>query len=272
MDGLIFKNGLTKKINLIIFQLLIFFILFVVLGRTRSGVKSFFVYVSFILLFFATSIKFLNLAKYKIKTKNIIFMFCDFGSLFSSVILTVEIIFFFVLFPASVSQNSMMNTLFDGDFIIVSPNTKIKRFDIVVAEYDAELNGNISGLHEKEIIVKRLIGLPKDNIEFFDHNLFINGIEINDEYFIDNKNTVTEFNYKETNNITNDFSFDDYDFKDELDYVNGKYYIPDGHYFLMGDNRKFSIDSRVMGVFGSQQLRGVVIYKFESIFQIKKLR
>jgi hypothetical protein len=40
----------------------------------------------------------------------------------------------------------------------------------------------------------------------------------------------------------------------------------------MGDNRKFSIDSRDMGVFSNEQLRGVVVYKLESILEIKKLR
>ncbi|HHX79245.1 MAG TPA: signal peptidase I [Acholeplasmataceae bacterium] len=272
MDGLIFKNKLTNKINFIILQLLIFFILFVTLGKTRSGVKSFFVYLSFALLFFATLIGFLNLGKYKIKTKNIIYILSDFGSLFASVILSVEIIFFFVLFPASVSQNSMMNTLFDGDFIIVSPNIKIKRFDIVVAEYDNELNEDIPGLSDKEVIVKRIIGFPGDNIKFYDHKLYINGMEVNEQYFKDNKQTVTEFNFQEINNKTNDFSFEDYDFKDKLDYIEDQYYIPKGHYFLMGDNRKFSIDSRDMGVFSFDQLRGVVIFKFESFFQIKRLR
>lgn len=272
MEGLIFKNGLTKKINLIVFQLLIFLILFVTFGKTRSGVKSIFVYFSFFLLFFAVIVSFLNMGNYKIKTKNFIFMLSDFGSLFASVILTVQIVFFFVLFPATVSQNSMKDTLFDGDFIIVSPNARIKRFDIIVAEYDADLNANIPGLGDKEVIVKRLIGLPKDNVVFLDSKLFINGIEINEQYFIDNKNLVTEFNYEEINGKTNDFSFDDYAFKDKLDYINGEYYIPDGYYFLMGDNRKFSIDSRVMGMLSEQQLRGVVIYKFESLFQIKRLR
>lgn len=272
MDDLIFKKQLTKKINLIIFQLLAFFILFALFGRTRSGVKNFFVYISLGLLVFAICLNTFNLSKFSKKANHIFFFISDFGSLFASVILTVQIIFFFILFPASVSQNSMRDTLFDGDFIIVSPNTKIKRFDIVVAEYDANLNGNINGLKNKEVIIKRLIGLPKDNIAFLDHKLFINGVEINEQYFLENKNCVTNFNWEEINGQTNDFSFDETDFKEELDYINGKYYIPEGCYFLMGDNRRFSIDSRVMGVFNSNQLRGVVFYKFENIFKIKKLR
>ena len=272
MDSLIFKDGLIKKANLIIFQLLIFFSLFVIFGRTRSGVKNFFIYISFFLLFFAVIINYLDILNYKTKIKNIIYLLSDFGSLFSSVILTVEIIFFFVFFPATVSQNSMMNTLYDGDFIIVSPNTKIKRFDIVVAEYDSTLNAEIFGLNKKEIIVKRVIGLPFDNIVFFDGKLFVNEIEVNAQYFIDNEKSVTAFNYREINGKTNDFTFDEYKFKEQLDFIDGKYYIPEGYYFLMGDNRKFSIDSRDMGVFSNEQLRGVVVYKLESILEIKKLR
>ena len=99
----------------------------------------------------------------------------------------------------------------------------IKRFDIVVVN-----EGN-------EPIIKRVIGLPGEEVEYFDNKLYINGKRVKDKY---------------PSKETNDF----------------KIYVKKGHYFVMGDNRTNSMDSRMLGSFPKNKILGrakLTIYPFD---------
>ena len=114
-----------------------------------------------------------------------------------------------------------MNTLHDGDIMILdiigSKKHEYKRFDIVVVD-----NG-------KDLIIKRVIGLPGEKIQYKDNSLYINGKKINDPY--GNGNT------------------EDFELK-----------IPKGKYFVLGDNRQNSMDSRFFGPFSKSQIKGKTSY------------
>lgn len=107
-----------------------------------------------------------------------------------------------------------------------------RMFEVVVISND-----------ETKYMIKRIIGLPGDSIEYKDNKLYING-EVTNEYF-------------DTEGITNDFSLS------ELEYD----VIPDNYYFVMGDNRENSLDSRYYGLIKKDQILGKVQFRLWPIFR-----
>lgn len=151
------------------------------------------------------------------------------------IIIVVLLIKQFIVTPIRVNQSSMNNTLFDKDIMILDKISyrfkDIKRFDIVVIK------------RNKEYLIKRVIGLPGDMIEYKDNKLYVN-----------NEIVKEDFLHKQT---------DDY----KLEKV-----IPDNYYFVVGDNRPNSLDSRVIGLISKDEILGctnLVIFPFNH-FGIKK--
>ena len=155
----------------------------------------------------------------------------------SYIIVIIVVIFVkqFIITPIRVNQSSMNNTLYDKDIMILDKISyrfsDIKRFDIVVIKKD------------KEYLIKRVIGLPGETVEYKDNKLYING-ELVEE----------SFNHKDTE-----------------DYILNKE-IPEGYYFVVGDNRPDSLDSRYIGLINKKDILGktnLVLYPF-SHFGTKK--
>jgi signal peptidase I len=134
----------------------------------------------------------------------------------------------FLFTPVLVKGASMMPTLEDKDRVIINrigPKFKsIDRFDIVVIE-NVLLQKN-----EEENIIKRIIGLPGDKIEYKDDQLYINGKKFSEPYLDQEKKEL-----KDSGPLTYDFT---------LEQDLGEITVPEGHYFVLGDNRRVSNDSR----------------------------
>lgn len=132
------------------------------------------------------------------------------------VIIVVLLIKKFVVSPIRVNGTSMDNTLKEGDIMILNNLeyrfNDIKRFDIVVVDQG------------KEYLIKRVIGLPGEEIEYKDNVLYINGVKVKDKY----------------GSKTDDF----------------KVKVKKGTYFVLGDNRKVSLDSRYFGAFKKNKIVG----------------
>ena len=155
---------------------------------------------------------------------------------------------YFLFTPIVVDGDSMMPTLEDGDRMIVN---KIgytignpDRFDIVVFHAP-----------EGKDYIKRVIGLPGDHVEYIDDQLYINGEPIDEPYLDQYKVEITE------GNLTGDFKLQD--INPSLDV------IPEGHVFVMGDNRRFSKDSRHIGVVDIDEIIGNTNLIFWPISEIR---
>ena len=139
------------------------------------------------------------------------------------VIIIVLLIKAFIVTPIRVNGPSMLDTLEDKDIMIldeVSFKFKgLKRFDIVVIK------------EEKEYLIKRVIGLPGDKIEYKNNKLYVNG-----------KYVEEKFGHKRTNDFT-------------LDELKNKT-VPKNTYFVLGDNRTNSMDSRIIGFIPRNRIVG----------------
>lgn len=146
-----------------------------------------------------------------------------------AIIVAVIIIRSFIVTPVIVSGTSMNNTLQDGEILLLNKfDRKYKRYDIVVFDYnDSKL-------------VKRIIGLPGETVEYKDGILYINGEETEDQF----------------SSITRDYKLDI-----EV--------IPEGYYFVMGDNRNNSSDSRIIGLINEKLIEGTTTISLWPIKFIK---
>ena len=146
------------------------------------------------------------------------------------IILVVILIRTFIVTPIRVNGDSMNDTLKDGYLMILKKYEKysIDRFDIVVINLDGDK------------LIKRVVGLPKEDIAYIDGKLYIN------EELVDNS-----YGYGETK-----------DFKD---------YCAEGEYFVLGDNRGNSKDSRIFGCVSEKNIMGTTNFVFFPFDKIGKV-
>lgn len=147
------------------------------------------------------------------------------------IIVVVLLIRTFIITPVQVDGQSMYPTLLDNQILILKKyDHSYDRFDIVVFKYN------------NSKLVKRIIGLPGENVSYKNNTLYIDNKEI------DNVKLVA-YTY-------------DFDLK-ELGYDK----IPNGYYFVLGDNRTNSLDSRAIGLISEKDILGVTNF---SVFPFKR--
>lgn len=160
------------------------------------------------------------------------------------IVIVVIIIRSFIVTPVVVRGDSMDDTLKDGQVLFLSKISyrlhDIKRFDIIV-------------IHDMDddLIIKRVIGLPGDDVKYENNKLYINGKEVEDKY---------------ANGDTTDFTLQN------ICEINGDECvskIPENMYLALGDNREVSADSRMKGLFTRKQILGKATLR---IWPITKIR
>lgn len=135
---------------------------------------------------------------------------------------------FFVLQISVVRGHSMEPSLLDGDRLVVDriayAMTDVARFDVVVLRYPADPSVDF---------VKRVVGRPGDRVALMDGRLYLDGRVADEEFLhVPDHATMSEI------------------------------VVPEGTYFVLGDNRPISCDSREFGLVPAENLKGKVRVRF----------
>ncbi len=156
------------------------------------------------------------------------------------IIIVICVVLFrtFIATPVVVDGPSMDPTLKNGQLLILEKIDKnYKRMDIVIVK--TKIDGS------KERLVKRIIGLPGEIIEYKHDKLYVNGKIVKDQF----------------SSITDRFSIEE---------IYNTKKIPEGYYFVMGDNRNVSLDSRDkrVGFIKKNEIVGKAVFR---IFPFNKI-
>lgn len=149
--------------------------------------------------------------------------------LFTILLLIIIIVRIFFYSPIKVNGTSMYPTLQDKEFMILNKIGLQKGIN----RFDIVVVES-----DRKYIIKRVIGLPGESVMYTNNKLYING-------------KIVEDNYSESN--TEDFD---------------NVFLKDDEYFVMGDNREVSKDSRVIGPINIKNIKGktnLVIFPFNKI-------
>jgi len=203
----------------------------------------------------------------------------EYSRAFFPVLLAVLVLRAFIFEPFRIPSGSMMPTLLVGDFILVNKFTyglrlpvshykitegdKPRRGDVVVFRYPQD---------ESQDYIKRVIGLPGDHVSYYNRQLSINGVMVDtkedrlyqglgdlnrmpgasgcDRAGADCQVYVESIGDDSYTVMTNPAS---------LYGINGEFFVPEGHYFVMGDNRDHSNDSRIWGYVPKENLVGKAV-------------
>ncbi|SMF17698.1 signal peptidase I [Pseudogulbenkiania subflava] len=226
----------------------------------------------------------LLLAKKRMAEGREVGHFVDYARGFFPVIFVVFVLRSFLVEPFQIPSSSMRPGLVVGDFILVNkfsygirvpvlnnvliPVNKVERGDVVVFNFPPQPSVNY---------IKRVIGLPGDTVEYRNKRLSVNGKPVPDE-----KDGTYEYLEQGLAMIHNDqfhetlgnkrfkvlnipeaptlslSQVSDFPFRDRCVYDDNGFAcrVPEGHYFMMGDNRDNSLDGRYWGFVADKLLVG----------------
>ncbi len=188
-----------------------------------------------------------------------------------SLAITVVIALFVVTFIVQAFQipsESMERTLLIGDYLLVDkahyghsslwdwllPYRPVQHQDIIVFRYP---------VNPQQHFVKRVVGIPGDRIRLFNKHVYVNGEPQPDSYAIFNWGQHDRFR----DNFPNDGQFGDrtttkWFLEGSRLVEDGQLIVPQGYYFVLGDNRDDSYDSRYWGLVPAENIVGrpLIIY------------
>ncbi len=195
-------------------------------------------------------------------------------SLLSTVVIAVFVITF-VIQAFQIPSESMENTLLIGDYLLVDklryggsrlwdsilPYRAVRRGDIVVFHYP---------VHPSEHFVKRVVGVPGDRIHLINRRVYVNGSPLTESYV-------------RYSSVVHDVFRDEFPRTDipvpgleggwwlqmRKLVEDGELIIPEGHYFVLGDNRDESLDSRYWGFVPRENIIGRPLLIYWSVRSVE---
>src|SRR3974390_2285116 len=181
---------------------------------------------------------------------------------FATTIVIAVFVITFVVQAFQIPSESMEKTLLIGDYLLVDkvhyakpgwvpwlmPSHRIERQDIVVFRYP---------VNPQQHFVKRIVGVPGDHVRLIDKHVYVNGVRQADDY--------ATFNWAQHDRFRDNFPNGGF----YVDRIASKWFIqaqklmddgqliiPEGYYFVLGDNRDDSYDSRYWGLVPAENIVG----------------
>ncbi|CAJ0784323.1 Signal peptidase I [Ralstonia psammae] len=219
----------------------------------------------------------------------------EYTASFFPVIAAVFLLRSFVIEPFKIPSGSMIPTLQIGDFILVNKYTYGIRLPIVnkkIVELNQPQRGDVMVFRypkdESMDYIKRVIGVPGDVVKYDNKHLTVNGQPATyapQADYLDGERLTYSKQYQETlgsvtHNILNDADRpayvsgpDDFPFRENCTYNQTGFTckVPAGHYFMMGDNRDNSADSRYWGFVPDKNIVGKAFFIWMNLGDLKRI-
>lgn len=221
----------------------------------------------------------------------------EWGAGFFPILLAIFMLRSFVVEPFRIPSGSMIPTLLVGDFILVNKyayGIRLPVLDKKVIDIDSPKRGDVVvfryPLNPSQDYIKRVVGLPGDTVEYFGKKLTVNGEEMplvaQPDYLHTDRLQYSK-RFSETlsgveHSILNDADAPDYVPPQQRQPFQGqencvytsqgvRCTVPPGHYFMMGDNRDQSADSRFWGFVPDENLRGRAFFIWFNFSDLKRI-
>jgi signal peptidase I len=189
---------------------------------------------------------------------------------FASLLRTVVVALFllaFVLQPYLIPSESMEHTLLVGDFLLVNkqvfaPAGILSRW---IMPYREVARGDIVFFYHSQppFLVKRVVGIPGDRLRIADGRVSVNGAPLDEPYAVFEPAARNPFRDEFPATIYTDPNIEPLWWQQMQRLTrDGELMVPQGEYFVLGDNRNYSKDSRYWGFVSREQIvaRPLVIY------------
>lgn len=192
----------------------------------------------------------------------------EYSKSFFPVLLLVFVLRSFIVEPFQIPSESMVPTLEVGDFILVNKFAYGIRLPLIrtkIIDIKNPKRGDVMVFfppHEDRYFIKRVIGLPGDTIRYKNNTLYINGEKMSQEAAQIDGDLDLNCTYMAGKNVVVDEKVGERTHKmrkceSRTNEVSDRVWeVPEGHYFMMGDNRDNSLDSRSWGPVPEERIVG----------------
>lgn len=219
----------------------------------------------------------------------------EYGASFFPVILVVFCLRSFVVEPFRIPSGSMIPTLLVGDFILVNKWTYGIRLPVInkkIIDVNEPQRGDVMVFRfpgdPSLDYIKRVVGLPGDKVEYFDKKLTINGQPVPQnaagDYLHADRLYYSPSFIEKLGNVEHRIIVENaapayvsqvtkYPFQENCTYTNRglSCTVPADHYFMMGDNRDGSFDSRGWGFVPEKNIVGKAFYIWFNSSDLKRI-